>query len=445
MLQPGTFDFPVRGIVSMLGLVSIAICLSLPTAAKATLKTFILDLNAFAREEGLPECNADTLFVTAESSGVTYLSDDDLYHRDEPHFFGQHAGPWYLMNAVLLSNLYTSDINQADLVFVYDYCYWMRGLASVHSGHSASEPSTTLLKLTERVFKLPRWQLHGGADFVFYQPHPGFSWEHEAALCSQAHASIHIVIERGQRYGCPNYNEQLANRTLIVPYSAGGIALQRAKRKPTLLFFKGRCNYTQARHSFGLKMRQEILSTWMSEAGVDISCTDSGRTDAQAESHDTLITRLSHSQFCPVLPGDSQSSRRITDIVLAGCIPVWIGPPWHTVPLAGQLDYSKFALFIHIKHQTYMDSVPIDALEVPSKQRHKTDPRWWTLDYKTEALTYVDTAADIPSYLRSLPHDQLGALTKDLYKVQTRFSWKLKRARVLDAPQTTLEALNALL
>lgn len=32
----------------------------------------------------------------------------------------------------------------------------------------------------------------------------------------------------------------------------------------------------------------------------------------------------------------------------AGCIPVFVGEPFHTLPLAGDVDYKSFALFVNV-------------------------------------------------------------------------------------------------
>ena len=59
-----------------------------------------------------------------------------------------------------------------------------------------------------------------------------------------------------------------------------------------------------------------------------------------------LMVAMQRSTFCLLPPGETASSRRLTDAVLAGCIPVFIGPPWHEMPLAGHLNYSAFAVFV---------------------------------------------------------------------------------------------------
>lgn len=62
-----------------------------------------------------------------------------------------------------------------------------------------------------------------------------------------------------------------------------------------------------------------------------------------------LQARMQRSTFCLLPPGGTASSRRLTDIVLSGCIPVFIGPPWHAMPLARHLDYTAFAVFVNAR------------------------------------------------------------------------------------------------
>lgn len=54
--------------------------------------------------------------------------------------------------------------------------------------------------------------------------------------------------------------------------------------------------------------------------------------------------------FCLVLPGDSASARRTSEIFMAGCIPVFLGPPYGSMPLAerGGIDYKASSLFFNV-------------------------------------------------------------------------------------------------
>lgn len=52
-----------------------------------------------------------------------------------------------------------------------------------------------------------RWQRSKGADFVFYDPHPGFTdgsveKNYYTLICDTFQHAMHIVVERGQRNIC---------------------------------------------------------------------------------------------------------------------------------------------------------------------------------------------------------------------------------------------------
>lgn len=52
-----------------------------------------------------------------------------------------------------------------------------------------------------------RWQRTKGADFVFYDPHPGFTdgsveKNYYTLICDTFQHAMHIVVERGQRNIC---------------------------------------------------------------------------------------------------------------------------------------------------------------------------------------------------------------------------------------------------
>ena len=67
-----------------------------------------------------------------------------------------------------------------------------------------------------------------------------------------------------------------------------------------------------------------------------------------------LMSEMKQSVFCFLLPGDTTSSRRLSDIMISGCIPVFLGKPWHSMPFASTLNYKDFALFFQLDEFLYM-------------------------------------------------------------------------------------------
>ena len=71
----------------------------------------------------------------------------------------------------------------------------------------ASPAGDWLMALYGSMLSSSRWQRNRGADFVFYDPHPGFTdGTVEAAyyklLCDDFQHAMQIVVERGQRNIC---------------------------------------------------------------------------------------------------------------------------------------------------------------------------------------------------------------------------------------------------
>ena len=61
-----------------------------------------------------------------------------------------------------------------------------------------------------------------------------------------------------------------------------------------------------------------------------------------------VLEIMQTAMFCLVLPGDSASSRRTSEIFMSGCIPVFIGPPYATMPFGDAVDYKAAAYFFNI-------------------------------------------------------------------------------------------------
>lgn len=70
-----------------------------------------------------------------------------------------------------------------------------------------SQAGEWLIAAYNAMLATPRWQRNNGSDFVFYDPHPGFTdgraeREYLRIMCEDARLSVHIVVETGQRNIC---------------------------------------------------------------------------------------------------------------------------------------------------------------------------------------------------------------------------------------------------
>ena len=80
---------------------------------------------------------------------------------------------------------------------------------------------------------------------------------------------------------------------------------------------------------------------------VDVTCTES-ELGSSHSSFEDMLNKMEHTVFCLIIPGDAQSTRRLSEIFMAGCIPVFLGPPYHTMPLAEDVNYRSIGIFFNI-------------------------------------------------------------------------------------------------
>lgn len=80
-----------------------------------------------------------------------------------------------------------------------------------------------------------------------------------------------------------------------------------------------------------------------------VICLDSDfmQTELRVQVHKPYLQQMAKSVYCLILPGNSQSSQRLTEAFLTGCIPVFVGPPFHSLPFRNQVCvYASISLCI---------------------------------------------------------------------------------------------------
>lgn len=92
----------------------------------------------------------------------------------------------------------------------------------------------------------------------------------------------------------------------------------------------------------------------------------------------TILDRMRNATFCLSMPGDSASTRRLSETIMAGCIPVFLGPPYASMPLAGDVAYREFAVFINITDYAGWLQDPMDWQIHPTiRPYHVLNPWTW--------------------------------------------------------------------
>ena len=76
-------------------------------------------------------------------NGIPYTLDHPKFKPEEglPYALAQHSGPWHLREAIAGSKYVMEDMEKADIVYVYDHCYYMLWLAQ--AGPPISLPNKT--------------------------------------------------------------------------------------------------------------------------------------------------------------------------------------------------------------------------------------------------------------------------------------------------------------
>ena len=89
----------------------------------------------------------------------------------------------------------------------------------------------------------------------------------------------------------------------------------------------------------GLHMRYWFSYVeWGSMDDMDVRCTEKDLNPGGGFlAFATMLDKMRSTKFCPAFSGDAQSSRRLSEIFLTGCIPVFLGPPYHTMPSPDQV------------------------------------------------------------------------------------------------------------
>ncbi|KAK9804642.1 hypothetical protein WJX73_002999 [Symbiochloris irregularis] len=329
-------------------------------------KIFRLDLATLPKAaDGSPAaaCSVNHNFTVNLYNGVSYLAatapvNDPWFQRAEHITAGQHAGPWYVAEA-LKRGAGVATMEEADKIYVDDYCFFTWWMSYVHSyGGDTSKwpmdqyPGGEMVTLYHSLIKHPRWVASGGKDFVFFMPHPGMDHgpahpSYNQLICEAFQGATFIVVERMQRLICNDFRQPI-----VVPYTSNSkthTCPMTPMPETGLLFYKGRCTPPKDFAAEGIALRHKVVSALPKRDDITVQCSpEAFDPTIQPESHMDLLESMSQHRFSLVLPGDTSSSRRLTDTMLAKSIPVFVGPPFHSLPFSDTVDYRAFAVFINV-------------------------------------------------------------------------------------------------
>ncbi len=439
------------------------------TARAPSCKIFSLDLGDLKKaSDGSPaaDCDVHRDFTVNDFNGVSYLTSSypkgEGFLRGEHLTQSQHAGPWFLHEA-LTRGAGAANIEVADKVLVNDYCFFMWWLSYIHTFPNEYTwplelyPGSELVTLYHSLLEHPRWRRNNGADFVFFWPHPGIGGgpaqgDHIQLICEAFAAATFIVIERMQRFRCSDYRK---SQVIVAPYSSNSkyqLCPVAPVHKDKLLFYKGRCTPPEEFGSEGVALRHEVVTALPVRQDVTVECSDSGQAFEPA-SHSALLEDMSRHKFCLVIPGDTSSSRRLSDAMLAKCMPVFVGPPFHTLPLTEVVDYASFAVFLNItsnninlsgdnkgKASNYMWK--LDSSQ--PKPVSASQSQWWVPDVDMEPFAVpVTEFRGILSTLERIPTADVEARQISLQRYSAYFQYKRDYAAGHSATKSLIDLVCA--
>eukprot|EP00884_Botryococcus_braunii_P002210 jgi/Botrbrau1/11990/Bobra.0115s0026.1 len=240
------------------------------------------------------------------------------------------------------------------------------------------------------------------------------------------------------RWRCTLYHPE---RILVVPQASMDVIAWRKTDRPIFIHFKANCDQPDF-YSVGKYMRSLLARTLVQVAGnatdVNVQCLNTmiSSVGYNEESHGELMKSLFHSTFCPVIPGDSQTSQHLTERYIAGCIPVFVGPPFHTMPFEKEVDYAHSAIFLNVTNSgDWMRNVIMEwefpmipsegwdheLLGLHPEMKEAESPKWWFPWISVDWLLSIDHLEDIIPKLRTFSPRRIHTLQEAVRKERTKF------------------------
>ncbi|KAK2079732.1 hypothetical protein QBZ16_002127 [Prototheca wickerhamii] len=419
-------------------------------APLADCKVHVLDVSRdLGPSIGLPPCDLDDPSqwpFAAPGAGI------DGAPALRPLDF-QYAQEAWLAGAIRNSSRHEPDLARADFVFVDMHCLHLSWVAFNHPQWRRSnatagreDPAPQIWRATEAVLDLPAFQGSRGVGVALASPTPSLQrFFPEDDVCEELGGVLHLVPERANLCTWTRTAARVDN-ALLLPYVASNdLALDGAGSDAALLaaprelhaFFVGGCGNPapEVRGLFaaGKMLRYELVRALNSEAerargdaaasAGAASATPSLPSPRASNGRDVLarcacdiceghldhaayLDAMRRATFCPIVASNAQSSRRVSEAALSGCVPVFLGPPFHVLPLADAIDYTSFSIFIRVRDAgAWIDPAA---------------PRWdqsalvasvWALDASVplDAVVEVDTLDDALRHLRAVPPATVAA------------------------------------
>lgn len=306
------------------------------------------------------------------------------------------------------------------------------------------DPADYAHLIWQHIWTLPRWKAKKGADWIVVQTHPAGmgvkAYNALTVMCTHMRNVYSVVAEHEMLCREDSSTAVARNAAILAPYVAATYETSEfrvtAEVKRVFIYFRATCAFGPGswtpRFSSGKLLRRFVSFSLESIAAryykhrqiiIDSACI--GHQE-DVVPHAEAWEAMRSSLFCPVIAGDTQSSMRLSEIILAGCIPVFFGPPFHTLPLADVITYSEFSVFIYLSPLLLPNWIISDEeYQSMTEEVGYTPPRSvannntildsWFMDEKEKSKFWFDAedVIDGVKYLR-----RLSLKTKTISKMQ---------------------------
>ncbi|KAI8107132.1 hypothetical protein M9434_001777 [Picochlorum sp. BPE23] len=327
----------------------------------ASCRIHVWDAERKAPGLGFSACNiSDVWPFDHPGSGI-----DGMYrtaHQNAPHAIG-----YWLAEAVKKSALYEENFDRADLILLNTHCYesWYYILqnrqADVRDGalDPINEVSLQISKiLVEGLMTTTQFVRSKGKKFVLVRPTLGAPPGVMLDTCAKFKSSFIVATERGSF--CDNDRDRaFRGDSVILPMVAEGEKhkILPLEKRDTMLYIHIPCHSKGNTKSPGMvlldSISNELKKTNNKEGIVVDYMEDSCKAMASSGGRASMIDRMKRSRYCAILPSaDRQATTQLPLAVQQGCIPVFLGPPFHAMPMVLDVEYSNIALFIHMVDHT---------------------------------------------------------------------------------------------
>lgn len=389
-------------------------------------KIFVWDLaNDLAPSIGMPRCNLTDIWpFDHPGSGIEGMR--RTAHQDAPHAMG-----YWLVDAIKKSRYYEISMDKADLILVDTHCYESMYYAAQHAIsrdedglNPVNELSLAISRLfVEGVTSSLQFTRSKGKKFVLVRPSLGAPPGVMLDTCAKFKTSFFVASERG--IFCDNDRDRaFSGKSVILPPATHGYLaeanvpeLPSMEKRNIMFFLRIPCYKDTAQDSGQNDASPNIILLESIEKNIfkenlsdreDISIVSSKESCKASPSERASSIRLMRSsRYCGILPAsDRQSTIELPLAIQSGCIPVFLGPPFHSMPMVSDLDYSKLAVFVnlvdHTKSMWKITDLRMQDGDLEPDERINKEPI--EVPYLLDAIQHLQ---NIPASVTGELHDQV--------------------------------------